>query len=296
MANEGYIRIGELSRRAGVSTDLLRAWERRYGLLDPDRSPGRFRLYSDDDVARVQAMQEHLARGLSAAEAARLARQLPSSGAAGAPASGASDALLESSVRELRQALDSFDEPAGHAAFDRALATFGLETVLRDVVLRTLTEIGEGWERGEVSVAQEHFASNLVRGRLLGLARGWGQGTGRAALLAAPPGELHDLGLIVFGLALRAHGWRITFLGADTPLATIGDTAARISPDLVVLAALVPSRFGGVLDEVKALASTSRVLLAGAAATPEIAERVGADYSVEGPIRTAELLTTARPA
>ena len=77
MAKDGYIRIGELSRRTGVSPELLRAWERRYGLFTPDRSPGRFRLYSDSDVLRVQAMRGHLARGLSAAQAARLVVSSP---------------------------------------------------------------------------------------------------------------------------------------------------------------------------------------------------------------------------
>ena len=73
MGEPGHLRIGELSRRTGASVDLLRAWEKRYGLLDPDRSEGGFRLYSDDDVARVRAMQAHLVDGLAAAEAARRA-------------------------------------------------------------------------------------------------------------------------------------------------------------------------------------------------------------------------------
>ena len=289
----GYIRIGELSRRVGVSPELLRAWERRYGLLDPGRSPGRFRLYSDEDVARVRAMKEHLSRGLSAAEAARLARETETAAPTSAEVAAVSDAVLESSVAELRRALDSFDEAAGHAVFDRALAAFGLETVLRDVVLPTLSDVGARWESGEVTVAQEHFASNLIRGRLLGLARGWGQGAGPVALLAAPPGEQHDLGLVVFGLALRARGWRVTFLGADTPIATVADTVERIGPDVVVLAALMPSRFGSVSDELAGLATSARLVLAGTGATAEIAGRVGAEYSGDGPIDMAEQLTAA---
>jgi methanogenic corrinoid protein MtbC1 len=295
VAAAGYIRIGELSRRVGVSPELLRAWERRYGLLDPGRSPGRFRLYSDEDVARVRAMKDHLGRGLSAAEAARLARE-ESLDAPGASEGVVSDAVLESTVAELRRALDSFDETTSHAVFDHALAAFGLETVLRDVVLPVLSDVGARWERGEVTVAQEHFASNLLRGRLLGLARGWGQGAGPMALLAAPPGEQHDLGLVVFGLALRARGWRVTFLGADTPLATVAETAERISPDVVVLAALMPSRFGPAGAELAALAATAHVVLAGTGATQEIADRVGAEFSDESPIGAAERLTATRVA
>ena len=75
MNETGLLRIGELSRRSGVSPELLRAWERRYGLLRPTRSSGGLRLYSPDDLERVRSMQRHLASGLAAAEASALASE-----------------------------------------------------------------------------------------------------------------------------------------------------------------------------------------------------------------------------
>jgi len=89
----------------------------------------------------------------------------------------------------LRQVLDAFDEPAARAVLDRLMSDLSLTAVLRDVVMPYLTELGERWERGTASVAQEHFASNLIRGRLAGLARGWGNGHGPRAVLACPPGS-----------------------------------------------------------------------------------------------------------
>jgi MerR family transcriptional regulator, light-induced transcriptional regulator len=131
-ANDGYLRIGELSRRVGAGVESLRAWERRYGLLSPSRTPGGFRLYGDADVRRVQLMQQHLAAGLSAAEAARLAL----ADVAPAPSAGRADATPVDEISAgLRHALDTFDEAAAHAAFDRALASLTLETLLRSVVL-----------------------------------------------------------------------------------------------------------------------------------------------------------------
>ena len=234
----GHLRIGELSRRVGVSTELLRAWERRYGLLSPTRTAGGFRLYGDADEQRVRRMLQHLESGVSAAEGARLALLEPSGPAPGdAPAMTAPGALAD----QLRSALDRFDDAGAQAAFDNLLATFAVETVLRDVVLPYLHELGERWERGDVSVAQEHFASALLRGRLLGLARGWGNGGSPLALLACVPGDQHDLGLICFGLALRRHGWRIAYLGPDTPLDTLGETARQLDPALVVLTATTPA-------------------------------------------------------
>ena len=81
-----------------------------------------------------------------------------------------------------------------------------------------------------MSVAEEHFATNVVRGRLLGLARNWSSGGGPVAVLACPPGELHDLGLICFGLLLRERGWRIAYLGPDTPIETVADIASPSAP------------------------------------------------------------------
>ncbi|MBX5441830.1 MAG: MerR family transcriptional regulator [Solirubrobacteraceae bacterium] len=272
MDGDGVLRIGELSKRTGVSPELLRAWERRYGLLRPVRSPGGLRLYAPADVERVRRMQAHLAEGLAAAEAAALALR-----EGGAPAAAAEPAALRpEAVRgELAEALDAFDEPRAQAILDRALAAVTVDTLLSEIVIPYLSELGDRWERGEASVAQEHFASAIVRGRLLGLARGWGQGLGPAAVLACLPGEQHDLGLIAFGLALRARGWRIVYLGADSPLDTVAELADRHAPALVVLSATDAARVEPAAPALRALAARHRLALAGDAAAG--AEPVGPD-------------------
>src|SRR5689334_15062080 len=115
MAERALLRIGELSRRSGVSPELLRAWERRYDLLQPTRSEGGLRLYSQADLERVQAMQRYLATGLAAAEAAGLA------GAEEAPI--ADPAISPRAAREaLAAALSAFDEARAQAALDALFA------------------------------------------------------------------------------------------------------------------------------------------------------------------------------
>jgi DNA-binding transcriptional MerR regulator len=285
-----HLRIGELSRRVGVSAELLRAWERRYQLLTPTRTPGGFRLYGDDDERRIRRMLEHLDSGISAAEAARLARDETFEPAAAPETPG----QLNEQAGAFRRALDTFDEAGAHAAFDRLLASFALETVLREALLPYLREIGERWGRGEMTVAQEHFASALIRGRLLGLARGWGGGGGPLALLACLPGDQHDLGLICFGLALRGHGWRIVFLGTDTPLATTVETARELRPALVVCTATLPQQIADARTELEALARSAPAALAGAAATPELAASVGARYLYGDPVDAAAAVAAAR--
>lgn len=282
------LRIGELSRRLGVSDHVLRAWERRYGLLKPVRSPGGFRLYSADDESRVRRMQGHLARGLSAAQAARAALDEEPDPAAGQYVRPDSQQSRPAGMADvLAQAIDEMDEPAAQAVLDRLLADFTVETALREVVLPYLHELGERWERGQVSVAEEHFASNLLRGRLSNLARGWGQGLGPLVVLACPPGEDHDLPLLAFGIVLHRNGWRVSYLGANTPLDDLAGTVAELRPDLVVLAAVTPERFDGLDVHLSRLARIAPLAIAGAGATHSTAQAIGARLLSGDPVTAA---------
>jgi MerR family transcriptional regulator, light-induced transcriptional regulator len=287
MDSDGVLRIGELSKRSGVSPDLLRAWERRYGLVRPVRSTGGLRLYSPADVERVRLMRRHLAEGLAAAEAAARALQ------AGVGEQAAPAALRPAAARdELADALDRFDEPRAQAILDRLLAIATVDTLLSEVVLPYLHELGERWKRGDASVAQEHFASSVLRGRLLGLARGWGLGLGPAAVLACLPGEQHDLGLIAFGLALRSRGWRIVYLGTDTPIETVEEVSRRLDPSLVVLVAVSSERVQPVLAQLRALAGRHRLALGGGAAENGALEASGVLELTGDPIAEAARVTT----
>lgn len=282
--NTGHVRIGELSRRVGVSPELLRAWEVRYGLLQPTRSPGGFRLYSQEDEARVRRMRAYQDEGLSAAEAARLALSTETD----------ERPPTETPVPNgsfLGDALERFDEPSAQAAFDRALATLSLDALLRDLLLPYLHDLGDRWEAGTATIAQEHFVSNLVRGRLLGLARGWGQGAGPLVVLACAPGEQHDLALIAFGLALRARGWRIAYLGLDTPLATLQDAVHTLAPRLVVVTATSPRHLTRLGDQLAALGREATLALAGPGATRALAEAAGAALLTDDPVTEADRVT-----
>jgi MerR family transcriptional regulator, light-induced transcriptional regulator len=284
------LRIGELSRRVGVSEHLLRAWESRYGLLQPVRSPGGFRLYSEADESRIRTMRAYLAGGLSAAEAARATLGGATAGAAPVPGAVPSAGMPAAGgyLAALRQALDAFDEPAAQAVLDRALADLSVPGVLRDVVLPYLAELGERWERGTASVAVEHFASNLIRGRLAGLARGWGNGHGPQALLACPPGEQHDLALMMFGIVLHHHGWRIGYLGANIPAGELARAADLSRPDLVVLAAARPETLEPIQAGLTALARRVPLALAGSGATAQFAHAAGARLMAGDPVTEAE--------
>jgi methanogenic corrinoid protein MtbC1 len=227
-------------------------------------------------------MQRHLADGYAASEAAALA--------ADTTRHGGEEIATPAAKDELAAALASFDDGDANAVFDALLARLSIDTLLRDVIVPYLHELGERWERGDVSIAQEHFASTLLRGRLLGLARGWGRGIGPVAVLACAPGEQHDLGLLAFGLALRARGWRIVYLGTDTPIASVADAALSCNPAAVVVSAVHPRVFRRHAEELQQLALNTRLCLGGAGATRA---RLDADLlQLTGdPVHEAEQLT-----
>jgi DNA-binding transcriptional MerR regulator/methylmalonyl-CoA mutase cobalamin-binding subunit len=286
----GLLRIGELSRRHGVTPDLLRVWERRYGLLRPERTEGGFRLYTPADEERVRAMRRHLAQGFSASVAARMALRAPVP-----PPEPEREGVMEAALAELGEALESFRDVEAQAILDRLLATFSVDAVLRDVVLPYLHGLGDRWEAGDLSIGQEHFASAVLRGRLLGLARGFDVGVGPRALLACPAEERHDLGLLCFGIGLREHGWRVTYLGADTPIETIRDTAGRLQPDLVVVCAEREEPLRAVVRELRELAGEHPLALAGRGAAAETAHAAGARLLQDAPMAAAARIAVEGP-
>lgn len=304
------LRIGELSRRVGLSDHVLRAWETRYSLFRPTRSPGGFRLYSRDDERRARRMVSLLSEGMSAAEAAAdildsegLGSALPvrdtaagsaspisSAESVSVPAQSSATSRTFSAVSALLKALEGFDEAAAQAILDRLLAEQSVVSAINDVILPSLAELGRHWEVGEVSVAQEHYASNVIRGRLLGLARGWGIGHGPRAILACAPGEHHDLALLSFGIILHQYGWRISFLGADTPFPAVALAADSLPRSAVVISATVADSSAWPLADLAALAHRTRLFLAGPAVYPETARAIGATHLRGDPVTAAGLM------
>ena len=290
MAVSERLRMAQFSARVGVSADVLRAWERRYGLLTPARSEGGFRLYSEADEWRVRLMQEKLRTGLSAAEAARGVKAL-----AGSPGSRSAEPgeppAPEQLSQELSAALERFDEETAEAVLDKTLGVLGLEGTIREVLVPYLHRVGERWKAGDLNVGQEHFASRLLEGRLLALARGWNKGPGPRAVLACPTGEQHTLPLVCFGLVLRNRGWRNIYLGGDTPAAAIRMAADTVEADLIVLSAVTSGRFEPLVKQLRTLGRLRRLLIAGAGATPELAARAEVEYLSGDPVTAAEGLS-----
>lgn len=284
-----WMPIRELSRRVGVSPDVLRKWERRYGVLKPGRTLGNQRLYSRVDEVRMRLMVDHVRSGMAPAQAAEVAVSARFKINA-APELATTPLELTRAANEMLAALERYDETTADQVLEKLLEIHSTTAIIRDIFLPMLREVGDRWAQSEIRVAQEHFASGFVHGRLLGLARGWDRGLGSRALLACPAGEQHTLGLLAFGIALHQVGWRITYLGADTPVEMLGVTAADVGPSLIVIAAAVEGRLEPRRAAIRRLSARWPVALAGAASSPRLADECDARHVAGDPVGAAHAI------
>jgi DNA-binding transcriptional MerR regulator len=254
--------IGELSRRTGVTADVIRAWERRYGLLTPTRSEGNFRLYSPQDVTRLRLMCHYVRQNISPSRAAALVAQSKArlESNPGIPAGDA-----RAVVTLLRGALERFENAEADRVLDRLVSVFTPAVVLRDVILPYLRELDEDAEGDELAAAQERFRTSFLESWMLARARGRTGGDSRQAVLACVPGEHHALGLSAFAVALADLGWNTVHLGRDTPLAVVEHAADAVGADAIVLAATLPATLAGAADEIAELARRHPIALGGRA-------------------------------
>ena len=281
------LNIAALSHRTGVPPDTIRKWEQRYGVLRPARTAGGQRRYSEHDVARVEWLKARLAEGYRIGEAAALLGSAE-------PAPALSPADLR---RALADAVVAHDVESLMRFVEQALAVNQLEEALTEVLAPVLAAIGDRWEAGELTVAQEHLASGVVRAHLEKLLADVRGGVRGIAVLACAPGERHELGLLMLAVLLRADGWQVAYLGADTPLEDAVVLATELDARLLCVSATMPASILAVSEALEAARLPRRleVILGGQAVGRAAAHELGARY-VDGDLRrsVAALRTLAR--
>jgi DNA-binding transcriptional MerR regulator/methylmalonyl-CoA mutase cobalamin-binding subunit len=266
-------RIQSVARLTGISTATLRAWERRYHLVAPVRSPKGYRLYSDDEVARLRRIKALLEQGLRIGEAVeRVRREHP----AMLPADSTSAADVGSAREGLLAGLLAMDRGAASRAYERLAFVPPLRRA-DEVLLPIAQALGDLWARGEASVAQEHFASAFIRERLAGLMESMdAPGAGPEAVCACLPGERHELGLLGAALHLAANGCHVVYLGADVPLQDLAATLAARRPALLcvsVVCSTEPGTFAAAVRDLKAAAPEGTHVVIGGRGVPPVAQR-----------------------
>jgi MerR family transcriptional regulator, light-induced transcriptional regulator len=297
--------IKAVLKETGLAADTLRAWERRYGLPMPERTPGGHRLYSQRDIEIIKWLMAKQREGLSISRAVDLWNELSASGQDPLPAS-VQQAISFPSVNldAVRQAwLEAclaFNENAAEQVLNQAFATHPLETVCIEVMQRGLQEIGELWYRNEATVQQEHFTSALAHRRLGALIAATPPPTRpETILIGCTIKEQHTFTPLLLALLLRRRGLKVVYLGANVPIQRFNETLQFVKPHLVILSAQLLQTANDLRETAAYLnASGGRVAYGGRIFNqiPELRNRLPAHFlgeTIEEAVQAVETLLTS---
>ncbi len=238
-AAEPIYNIKAVVQQTGIPADTVRAWERRYGVPQPQRTETGRRLYSEQDIATIRWLRERTAKGMTISQAILQLRSLGDEAfVAVAPEHDYGPRNPGVLTDELLHALLDFDEPVATKLAEEAFSIYRVEEVFTQVFVPVLVEIGERWHRREATVAQEHFASHFVHRRLSAMFQAYTPSTRRATIVTAgAPEEQHELGILMLSVFLARRAWHVVHLGANVPIADLLQTVERLRPALVCLSA-----------------------------------------------------------
>jgi DNA-binding transcriptional MerR regulator/methylmalonyl-CoA mutase cobalamin-binding subunit len=261
--------IKEAALRAGVSIPLLRAWERRYGIVEPARTASGYRLYDDLSIERLRAMRHLVDSGWSPSQAAR---RIETAGIP--PASPATTSPTERGETDQASTIDlaeafvaaaaELDEARIEQLLDEVFASGSFERVVDSRLMPTLRALGEGWAAGVVSVGGEHVASHAVLRRLSASFDAAGRADGdRPVLVGLPPGSHHEIGALAFATAARRTGQNVVYLGANVPVESWIEAVRNTDASAAVIAVPTSADRAAAEDAARAIDGTgSGVLVA----------------------------------
>jgi DNA-binding transcriptional MerR regulator/methylmalonyl-CoA mutase cobalamin-binding subunit len=246
-------------QRTGLSADVLRAWERRYGLVAPDRSEGGQRLYSDEDVERLTLLRRATGGGRNISQIsglglseleALIAEDDVSRAATSATPEGRSLAA-EFFHEAANRAVDRLDVTELEALLRRAAMQLGSASAVDEVIIPVLHDLGDRWHRGEITPAHEHMGTATIRRVLAWMASAaLVPHHAPLAVIATPPNQRHELGAKIVATTAATEGWRVLFLGADLPAEAIAGAAVQSGATLVALSLIFPQEDPRLVPEV----------------------------------------------
>lgn len=280
--------IGAVARRTGLSEHVLRAWERRYGAVEPARTEGGVRLYSDADIFRLRLLRRLTEAGGSIGQIAAfptgtllelLQGDVRDDAPAAEPAAGAGVAARFATT--VLQAVEAMDGTRIHTTLMRAVVALVPDDFVHHLAIPLLVRVGDLWREGNVCPAQEHLLSVHLRHVLA-----WLLGEIRPApeaprlIATTPSGQTHELGAMLAGVIAADAGWHVTYLGPDLPAVDIARAAAITRPTVVALSAVFGpdrGRLEGELREIRDLLEPDVLLVVGGSAVERLTP-AGATY------------------
>jgi MerR family transcriptional regulator, light-induced transcriptional regulator len=259
---------------SGVSEGLIRAWERRYGVLKPKRTPSGYRAYTDGDIEILKRLKKLTEEGVSIAEAVKLLPRIrrevkdAETAAEAVPKRSPKGEQLDAWRREVIAAAERLDQQAVEVVLDEAMNSLPPVVFFGEVLAPLQREVGERWHAGTMTIAEEHLVTQAARQRVMTLLHQAPRRAKKHVVCACYPTEDHELGLMGAALRFRHAGWRVTFMGARTPVEHLARVVNAVKPDVVALSCINDGGEGAVFQVTEAIVSaipTSSVVIGGLA-------------------------------
>lgn len=253
---EGLFSISAVSEQTGVNPVTLRAWERRYGLIQPARSESGRRLYTQQDIALIKNVLELLGQGVAVSrvkEALVLAeRESKAAERAKSPLALYQQRMLEG--------VSGFDEALLESTYNEALSLFSADLVTTELFLPVFDALGARWNKNPAGVVEEHFFSVFIRNKLGARFHHRNlQNEGPRLVAACLPGEQHEFGLLLFSLMAHARGCRIVLLGANVPLLQLPGVVECTNADAIILSGSIQTENDDLEMALQELSATTHV-------------------------------------
>lgn len=277
--------IGVVAERTGLSQDLLRVWERRYGAVSPVRDPSGLRLYADEDIHRLVLIQSAMRGGRSIGRVAKLSTNALAllveedglARKARVPAAGtvydAGD-VIGSSLALARL----LDASALDEALRRAAVVMGMPAFLETVAAPLLRRVGDEWHAGRLSPSHEHLVTSSLHDIIMAMMRAFtNRPNAPTVLVATVAGERHVIGASLVGAAAALEGWNVLYLGANLPAKEIADAARSANVRLVAVSIVYIEDSESVLREMRELrvhAPANTTIIAGGAGAAMLAREL----------------------
>lgn len=242
--------IKAVAQRTGLSTHVIRIWEKRYHAVTPKRTDTNRRLYSNEDIDRLQLLKRAIDDGHNIGQIANLpeealcdliAQSETTTPPENIPETDTTDAFT-TYIQKAIQATKNFDAQALHNILGRAAVTFSQPIFIENIIAPFMHQIGDLWHTGHLRISHEHLASSVTRAFLENLNTSYAiSASAPNIIVTTPAGQLHELGATIVATIASANGWQVTYLGPSLPAEEIALAAIQKQTKAVALSLVYPT-------------------------------------------------------
>jgi MerR family transcriptional regulator, light-induced transcriptional regulator len=255
--------IQAVSRATGLSMHVIRAWEKRYNAIEPDRTDTNRRLYSEQDIQKLRLLNDAIHHGHSISSVANLSsdelkkilhREKTNENSFNANSTSATKVNISEIISECIESIKNYDAKKFESLLLSTSAKLTQPVLIEEVIIPLVYKIGDLWHEGEIRVANEHLATSVIHSFLYNLLDSYSFGSSAPVIISATPrGQEHDLGALIVGVVAASSGWRVIYLGSNLPTEEISSAASQLNAKAVALSLVYPKDDPHLRSELKKL-------------------------------------------